>query len=272
MLVSKSELRLWRASEMRLENVISWDRFVVLGHRGNPRRKAENTLESFVDAVSCGADGVELDVHLSQDEVPVVCHDPQVLTTSGEKVTVGLAPWKVLSRLEVVLGETTGRLCRLEEVLDALDRHLVDVELKDLPLGDPKLANSKVGQVAARVIKERGAQDRAMLSSFYIPHLKKAESVEPFVPRGWLLPPGVAASDSIPLAAAEGMAYLLPHASGIPSDVAGLEKVVDLAQNSGIELICWTVDEPDAARRLREAGASGVITDDPEGIAAALRE
>lgn len=256
---------------MRLEDVVAWSRFAVFGHRGNPLRMAENTIESFLDAVACGADGVELDVHLSQDGVAVVCHDPRLVTAGGEEIVVRSTPWKVLSGLEVVVAGKTARLSRLEEVLDALDEQLLDVELKDLPLGDPELAESAVGEVTARVIQERGAQERTILSSFFIPHLEKAHRVAPEIPRGWLVPPRVAASDSIALASAHRITYLLPHASGLPTtDAPSLERVVDLGRRQGVDIVCWTVNDGETALRLRAAGAFGVITDDPEGIVAAL--
>ena len=40
---------------------------LVLGHRGSPNKEIENTLSSFKTAIEDGADGIELDVHLSAD-------------------------------------------------------------------------------------------------------------------------------------------------------------------------------------------------------------
>ena len=51
---------------------------LVLGHRGAPRAARENTVEAFRRAVELGADGVELDVRRTADDVLVVHHDPAV--------------------------------------------------------------------------------------------------------------------------------------------------------------------------------------------------
>lgn len=48
---------------------------LVLGHRGAPFRAHENTLAAHLAAVEEGADGVELDVHLTRDGVLAVHHD-----------------------------------------------------------------------------------------------------------------------------------------------------------------------------------------------------
>src|SRR5207253_1739431 len=48
---------------------------LILGHRGASAVAPENTLAAFSRAISDGADGIEFDVRLSRDHVPVVIHD-----------------------------------------------------------------------------------------------------------------------------------------------------------------------------------------------------
>ena len=69
----------------------------VFAHRGASGYAPENTLEAFALAIRQGADGIELDVQLSSDGVPVVIHDETIdrvtdrlckrLYTSGIKRT-----------------------------------------------------------------------------------------------------------------------------------------------------------------------------------------
>lgn len=47
----------------------------IFGHRGYPAKFAENSLEGFEYALENGVDGIEFDVHLTRDQVPVVMHD-----------------------------------------------------------------------------------------------------------------------------------------------------------------------------------------------------
>ena len=47
----------------------------ILAHRGASGYAPENTLEAFALAAELGADGVELDVHLTSDGEMVVIHD-----------------------------------------------------------------------------------------------------------------------------------------------------------------------------------------------------
>ena len=50
----------------------------VIAHRGASGYAPENTLEAFVLAVSQKVDGIELDVQLTRDGVPVVIHDETI--------------------------------------------------------------------------------------------------------------------------------------------------------------------------------------------------
>ena len=50
----------------------------VLGHRGYSGEYPENTMLAFQKAFETGCDGVELDVQLSKDGIPVIMHDEPV--------------------------------------------------------------------------------------------------------------------------------------------------------------------------------------------------
>ncbi len=54
-----------------------------IGHRGFPARYPENTVLSLIGALEQGADGVEFDIQVSRDGVPVVLHDESLLRTAG---------------------------------------------------------------------------------------------------------------------------------------------------------------------------------------------
>ena len=56
----------------------------VFGHRGFSGEYPENTMLAFQKAVEAGCEGIELDVQLTKDLVPVIMHDEKVdRTTDG---------------------------------------------------------------------------------------------------------------------------------------------------------------------------------------------
>jgi len=56
---------------------------LIIAHRGASRHAPENTLAAIRIAVESGADGVEMDLRLASDGVPVVIHDADLLRTGG---------------------------------------------------------------------------------------------------------------------------------------------------------------------------------------------
>lgn len=57
---------------------------MIFAHRGYSAKYPENSLLAFNKAVEYGADGFELDIHLTKDEQIVVIHDHTInRTTTG---------------------------------------------------------------------------------------------------------------------------------------------------------------------------------------------
>ena len=61
----------------------------VFAHRGGCALGPENTIAAFDRGLAAGADGLELDVHLSADGVVVVCHD-ETLDRTTDGIGTGL--------------------------------------------------------------------------------------------------------------------------------------------------------------------------------------
>src|SRR5436190_2153545 len=73
---------------------------LILAHRGASAYAPENTLAAFRLAREYGADGIELDVQLTRDHVPVVIHDDTVDRTTSSKGRVAALTVAEISRLD----------------------------------------------------------------------------------------------------------------------------------------------------------------------------
>jgi glycerophosphoryl diester phosphodiesterase len=58
---------------------------LILSHRGYHTQALENTLAAFEAAIALGADGIETDIRLSRDNIPILFHDR--LTPDGRPVS-----------------------------------------------------------------------------------------------------------------------------------------------------------------------------------------
>jgi len=110
---------------------------LILAHRGAQRIAPENTLPAFIEAIALGADGVELDVQRTADDVLVVAHDEYLGRTISGAPTERLTSmtWhEVRQRDAGAWFGTSWRGIRppsLDEVFDALpETAFVNIELK----------------------------------------------------------------------------------------------------------------------------------------------
>src|SRR5918993_4516455 len=72
------------AAPRRPHAVASLGAPLVFAHRGGSKLRPENTIAAFDHGLALGADGLEFDVRLSSDGVPMVHHDATLdRTTSG---------------------------------------------------------------------------------------------------------------------------------------------------------------------------------------------
>lgn len=210
-----------------------------IAHRGMPRERTENTLPGFLLSLEHGADGVELDAHLTSDGRVVVHHDFDV---AGRAIAA--TPWADLAPIELPGG---ARIPLLEDVLIAIgERATVYVELKGRGI------ESAVGEV----VRRHG--HRCAVHSFDHQQVARSATVHPDIPRGVLLDRNVPAPIEA-LAAAVALAK--------PRDVWPHWSLVDprfmaAANQHDVRVIVWTVNDRAAAKRLRDLGVAGICSDD----------
>jgi len=145
----------------------SWP--LVVAHRGAAMRLPENTLAAFDEALALGADGVECDVRLSADGVPVVVHD-----TTVDRTTDGSGPVAALSLAELKLLDAGSgeRVPTLAETIDLCrGRALLCLEFKTADSVRPSM----------ELLKEAEGE-RVFLCSFLLAALRACAEARPDIP------------------------------------------------------------------------------------------
>jgi glycerophosphoryl diester phosphodiesterase len=236
-----------------------------IAHRGASVAAPPNTLAAFEKAAELGADGVEFDVQLSADGVPVVIHDFTVDATtdgSGQVADLALAQLKQLDAGSYFDPTFAGeRIPTLEEVLNAVgSRLLLNIELKTTSLRDTGLAQAVVAQV-----EQYGLGDRVLLSSFNPFSLRRAKRIAPHIPVGLLYAPDL----PLPLSRT-WLAFLVPHEARHPEHSTVDAQTMAWARRRGYRVNVWTVNDPDEMRRLIGLGVDGIITDVPDVLRSVL--
>lgn len=237
---------------------------LILGHRGARAYAPMNTLPAFDLARQQGADGIELDVWLSKDGVPVILHDEHVdETTDGTGSICGMTLAEI-ERLDAGrwYGEAYAgtRIPTLQAVFARYPGWLINVEVKAAGDGEHDTTDGVEAAVAA-LIRQHDRAAYTIVSSFSLQVLRRFRALMPQVPIGYLYYDRLPALDDPFICACE---YLHPW--------EGLLTPAYLEQLAGWPINTWTVNAPERARELAELGVHSLITDVPDVLRAALTE
>ena len=241
---------------------------LVYAHRGGRALAPENTVAAFDRGMQAGADGLELDVRLSRDGIPIVHHDPDL-----DRCTNGRGPVENFTAAE--LGRIDaghhfdpdnghpwrGRgvsIPTLAEVLHRFPHAAIIVEVKTY--------TADAARAVARCVLNAGVGERVCIGAFDVATLRALRAYAPAVATG-------AAQSEVRGALYRSWVGLRPwrppyRAVHVPEVVGGTRVVtprfIERLHAAGIVVQVWTVnDEPDMLRLL-DWGIDGLITDRPD--------
>jgi glycerophosphoryl diester phosphodiesterase len=227
---------------------------LVIAHRGASADAPENTIAAFELALAQGADAIELDVHLSRDDHPVVIHDWTL-----ERTTDGAGPVRDRSVRELKRLDAGGwrgpafagqRIQTLQEVLERFGgRGRLVVELK----GGSGLYPGIEERVVS-TLEIYAALGRTLLQSFDHAALGRLRTLSPEVRLGALIAEAPGGGTPAGPGVIQAMCPAVHAVTG--ADVAAWRQ-------SGLECYVWTVNEPALMDRLISWGVTGIITDHP---------
>ena len=102
----------------------------VWAHRGASGEAPENTLEAFELALKQGADGLELDVHISKDGHLIVMHDEQVDRTTNGTGQIRRMTLKELKALNAGTKEQPMEIPTLDEIYAWAQHNTMEINVE----------------------------------------------------------------------------------------------------------------------------------------------
>jgi glycerophosphoryl diester phosphodiesterase len=236
-----------------------WSLPAVLAHRCGGRLAPENTLAGLAAASANGCGGVEFDVMLSGSGSPVLIHDETLERTTDGRGRVADTPDDVL--LAVDAGSWFDRRFAGERIptLDATAARCIALGLAvNLEIKPTKGTDEATAEIVAWRASQlwTGALMQPLLSSFSVRALETAAAVAPALQRGLLV--GEVPADWLVRCQRLGVVSL--HVDHRHLDRA----VVAAAQDAGLRVVTYTVNDPLRARTLFDWGVDCVITDRPD--------
>lgn len=235
---------------------------LIFAHRGASKYAPESTLAAFRTAIDQTADGVEFDLQLTKDKVPVVIHDHMLRAFTTSYVDVQSATVRAIKTLDV--GSNFGpafageKIPTLEEVLTLLQPTTLtlNIELKTQPYWHFGLEERSVA-----IVRAFGMSDRVVFSSFSPWMLIRLSRLAPEIRRGLLL-----AKTAFPFfhTATFGRVARISNLHLFIGDLS--RERVDGARTRGLHPWVWTVNTRDEVAHAVACGVDAIITDDPLGV------
>lgn len=236
---------------------------LIYGHRGARGEAPENTLAGFHRAIAAGAPRVELDLRLSSDEELVVIHDETVNRTTDGR---GLVAHKSVAELARLDARRAGPAWPDPQPVPTIARVLEEFpELEHLQLeAKPVDAASRTlmaGRLAA-LFRDFDLHARATVTSFDRELLRAVRAADARIALG--LVTDRTRPEPLKTALALDARLLVLHWKLCTA------RRVQAAQEAGLQVSAWTVNDDAEARRLHALGIDSIVTDFPTRMIALL--
>lgn len=238
---------------------------LVWAHRGASGYCPENTLAAFQKAVDLGADGVELDIHLTKDGALVVTHDESIDRVSDHKGRVCDYTLDELKSFDFSYGNmayegiqipTMGEVFELLKPTDLT----INIELKTGEIFYPGIEQKIVGMT-----KSFGMEDRVIYSSFNHYSVMRLKEIDPEAKTGFLYADGTL--DMPAYGRAHGVSAL--HPAGYNLQFPGF---MDECRANGLDVNVWTVNRESDIRACVKLGVHAIITNYPDKVRKIIEE
>jgi glycerophosphoryl diester phosphodiesterase len=244
---------------------------LIIGHRGASALAPENTLAAFQMAIDAGADGIEFDVQLSKDGIPVVMHDATLERTGRRNDAVADLTALELGQVDVGswFNDKTPDRARLEFIRETvptlaqvLERcrptnGLIYIELK---VNVPDYAS--LAQAVCDVIRDSPQLGQMIVKSFKLDAITEVRSLLPNVETAALFEPSI-------LDLIRRRMYMLEAAQDCGASQISLHyslitrKLMSHAEKARMPITVWTADDLKWVQRCRKLGIRSLITNDP---------
>lgn len=214
---------------------------LIFGHRGIPAKFPENSLQGFAYAIQHHVEGLEFDVHLTRDAVPVIMHDEKINRTTNGKGRICDYDLTELAQFRLSNGEPIPTLADFLELVEGADV-LLNLELKTNKIhytGIEKLVLDQVNQARLR--------HPVIYSSFNLASLKICQELDD----------------------RQNYCYLASRPIREPQTFVQREHLNGLhlhhAQaDAGVVERIWTINSERQMLKLFSSDIDGIITDDFE--------
>ncbi|MFP7493721.1 glycerophosphodiester phosphodiesterase [Terribacillus saccharophilus] len=229
----------------------------IFAHRGASKYAPENTMAAFRLAELMQADGIETDVQLTKDQVPVIIHDESINRTTNKRGLVRNLTYDELRQADA--GAWFSRDYAGEQII-SLDDFLKWIKptsmLLNLELKTNKYPYQGIERIVLDLLDLHAMKDRTMISSFNADTIRRIADLDPIIDTGFL----TSRRPRQLFALMEDMGAKALH----PKFRLLNKKLIQECLQHNVPIRVYTVNQPVYILRALEAGCDVIISDVPD--------
>lgn len=245
---------------------------LIIGHRGASAIAPENTMVAFEQAMSDGADGIEFDVRLARDRVPVVIHDAGLRRTGLKSIDVAGLSSRELSEIDAGTwfnrrhpsgARDEYKLATIPTLAEVFERFRdcparLYVEMKCDALNEAR----PLAQAVARLVRDYSLFDSVVIESFMHQSIAEIKRLDSSLHTAALFEPELSRPFPSTRRIIERAAEFGADEIALHRTLAG-RRIAAEASRRGMKTVVWTVDNPSWKERARRYGIHAIITNNP---------
>lgn len=231
----------------------------IIAHRGFSGVYPENTMLAFRKAIEIGADGIELDVHLSKDGQVMIIHDEALKRTTGLDGVISDYTRAELEKISA--GKTKNDefgftpIPSLEEYLAFMAEHkdkITNIELKTAPVYYPEIEEKTL-----ELVRKFDLEKNIIYSSFNWLSIERMQRLGTISETG-LLFSGMKLYNQAHIIKSLGINYFHPDFNDLT------DEIVKSYLDNKVGLNVWTVNEIEDMKVCLSWNIDGLITNFPD--------
>jgi len=230
--------------------------FINYAHRGASEYAPENTLLSFNLGIYMGANGIETDVQLTKDGIPVLFHDDTLMRVTGQEGSIGDYTYDELQEFFVTKNEYQDKILKFDDFLRFF--HFRDITFAI------ELKQQGTAKVTIDLLRKYDICSKVVLTSFIFDELIDAREYAPEFKTGYLTK---RIDDELLSKMRElGIDEICPEAHLCNKDI------VKEWHYKGFNVRAWGVYNTDLMKQAYDSGCDGMTVNFPDKLASYIND
>lgn len=157
-----------------------FNNILVAAHRGDQSNAIENSIEAFEDAIKCGVDMIEADIHITKDKRFVIYHNSEIRISNVKKPISEFTLSEI--KTHIIEDDVINKKANIPELSELLtiakNKCYLNLEVKK----NTNYSSKEYFDLLINDISIHGDINQVLFASFYYDLLSDCKTIAPNIP------------------------------------------------------------------------------------------